>query len=202
MRQNESEKSIIIGVTGRSGSGKSAFAKVLKRHGAYVIDADAVVAHLYENDKELISELLIRFGERAVVEGKPDRAYLAGIVFDDPQKLRALNSIVHHRTAVKIKEEIRSNSDKKLIVLDVPIPVKEGFLDTCDIIVTITADDRSRIKRISKRQGITEAEAVKRLSAQLSDSEYIKLSDVVIQNNEGLRELSQKACFFIKGIMK
>ena len=201
MRQNDQDK-LIIGVTGGTGSGKTAFADALKKHGAYVINADSIVSWLYENDQELLSELSEEFGDEAVKDGKPDRGYISGIVFDDPKKLKILNSIVHGRTAAKIKDEIRKNNDKKLIVLDVPIPVKEGFLDTCDIIVTIVSDDKERMKRISKRQGISLKEAEKRINAQLKDREYMALADVVIQNNGSLTELDLKAGSFIKGIKK
>ncbi len=182
----------IIGVTGGIGSGKSTVSKILSSLGAKIIDADAI-AHKVTEDSNVLTELSEKFGASIITaERKLDRERLASIVFEDTKELKELNNITHKYVAKKIIkeiEDIKAIGKNKIIVLDVPIPVKHGFLDVVDEVWVVVAEEQTRIKRVMKRSNVSYEEVQKRIKSQMSNDEYIKISDRVIENNEGLLEL-------------
>lgn len=100
MKQNR--KSIILGVTGGIGSGKSTVSSILKELGAVVIDADVISREVVEPGKLALEELTQEFGKDILDDwGQLKRKELAALVFNDENKLRVLNSIVHKYVAKK-----------------------------------------------------------------------------------------------------
>ena len=123
--------------------------------------------------------------------GEIDRKRLADIIFNDDSKRLMLNKITHKFVTKEIYKRIAEYREKasqdncddlRFIVLDVPIPVEEGFLDVANTIWSVVANNDIRIDRIIKRSGISEAEAVSRISSQMTNSEYESIADVVIVN--------------------
>ena len=84
------------------------------------------------------------------------------------------------------------SEEAELAVLDVPIPVKNGFLDIVDEVWVVVADRKKRIDRIVKRNGLSYDEVINRLDSQMSDEEYMKIADRVIENNGTVEELEKK----------
>ncbi len=185
MKQNR--KSIILGVTGGIGSGKSTVSSILKELGAVVIDADVISREVVEPGKRALEELTQEFGKDILDDwGQLKRKELAAQVFNDENKLRILNSIVHRYVAQKIKENVEEQLLKqtKVIVIDAPIPIKNGFLDLCDEVWTVFALREIRVERIMKRNGMTYEEAVSRIQSQIPDEEYLSIANKVINNND------------------
>ena len=135
------------------------------------------------------------FGSEAVDRetGELDRRWLSKRVFENPEDLLVLNRIVHKAVAKEIKRRLTvlEKRDVACAVLDVPIPVENGFFDVSDCVWAVVANDDLRIERLMARNGYTEEEAERRIAAQLSNSEYSALADVVI-DNEGTREELEK----------
>ena len=201
MRQNrKAVDHMVIGVTGGIGTGKSLFSGFLEEMGATVISADDIVCRLYQNDDILRNELAACFGSKILKEGEVDRKRLSEMVFNDPDLLSRLNQIVHKRVGEEMKKRIEENRDRKVVVLDVPIPVKKDFLELCDIVVTIKSSLQERIERVIKRSGITEAQIRKRVDAQPGDHEYESIADVVIVNEGKIFEFRKKAEEFFNGL--
>ncbi len=193
MTQNS--KSIILGVTGGIGSGKSTVSSILKELGAVVIDADVISREVVEPGKKALEELTQAFGKDILdAWGQLNRKELAARVFNDEKKLKILNSIVHKYVAQKIKENVEEQLLKrtKVIVIDAPIPIKNGFLDLCDEVWTVFALTEIRVERIIKRNGMTYEEAVSRIQSQISDEEYLKIANTVINNNDDVTLLRQE----------
>ncbi len=192
MKQNR--KSIILGVTGGIGSGKSTVSSILKELGAVVIDADVISREVVEPGKRALEELTLEFGKDILDDwGQLKRKELAAQVFNDENKLRILNSIVHKYVAQKIKENVEEQLLKqtKVIVIDAPIPIKNGFLDLCDEVWTVFALREIRVERIMKRNGMTYEEAVSRIESQIPDKEYLSIANKVINNNDDVTILRQ-----------
>ncbi len=193
MKQNR--KSIILGVTGGIGSGKSTVSSILKELGAVVIDADVISREVVEPGKRALEELTQEFGKDILDDwGQLKRKELAAQVFNDENKLRILNSIVHKFVAQKIKENVEEQLLKqtKVIVIDAPIPIKNGFLDLCDEVWTVFALREIRVERIMKRNGMTYEEAVSRIQSQIPDKEYLCIANKVINNNDDVTILRQE----------
>jgi len=120
---------------------------------------------------------------------------LAAIVFGSKKNIELLNSITHKYVVQEIDETIKKivqSCQNYKIVLDVPIPVKDGFLNVCDEIWVLTAKIDIRVERILKRNpNLTIEDVKKRISTQLSDEEYIKFADKIINNNSNLFDLEE-----------
>ncbi|MHB8062313.1 MAG: dephospho-CoA kinase [Ruminiclostridium sp.] len=193
MRQNRD--SLVLGITGGIGSGKSTVSHILEELGAVVIDADAISIQVVMPGEKALKELTDEFGEDILNDcGQLNRKLLAEEVFNDKKRLQILNSIVHKYVANRIKDNVREQLLKKtkVIVIDAPIPIKIGFLDLCDQVWTVAASMELRIDRVMKRNGMTYEEAVSRIKSQILDEEYIKIANTVIYNDKDIFHLEEE----------
>lgn len=186
----------IIGVTGGLGAGKSSVSGILRELGAVVIDADLISREATEPGKPAWKEIVEGFGKEILLPDKTlNRKELARIVFRSEGKRLQLERIIHDRVTLEMRKKIRALEDAGfdgVVVLDVPIPVQGGFVDVADSIWVVTCREDERIKRVMQRSGMDYADARNRINAQLPQSDYIRLADVVIENERGLDELKQK----------
>ena len=186
----------VIGVTGGIGAGKSMVSRILVDLGAKVVDADKIARDIVKPGEPALMELVNEFGKEILTgQGELDRQKLSQMVFGDNQKLEKLNKITHKYIVERIINLVeKEKRDKRfdIIVLDVPIPVKKGFLDIADEIWVVTADKETRIERIIKRSGFTREEAEKRIASLPGGEEYLEIADEVIENNSSLEELEKK----------
>ena len=186
----------VIGVTGGIGAGKSMVSRILVDLGAKVVDADKIARDIVKPGEPALMELVNEFGKEILTgQGELDRQKLSQMVFGDNEKLEKLNKITHKYIVERIINLVeKEKRDKRfdIIVLDVPIPVKKGFLDIADEIWVVTADKETRIERIIKRSGFTREEAEKRIASLPGDEEYLEIADEVIENNSSLEELEKK----------
>ena len=193
MKQNKD--SIVLGITGGIGSGKSTVSHILEELGAVIIDADIISRQVVMPGEKAIEELLDAFGKDILDDwGQLKRKLLAEVVFKDKEKLQILNSIVHKYVAQRIKENVKEQLLKKtrVIVIDAPIPIKHGFLDLCDQVWTISASMGLRIERVMKRNGMTYEEAISRIKSQIDDEEYISIANTVIDNDKDIFHLKEE----------
>jgi len=191
----------VIGITGGIGTGKSTAAKIFAERGVRVLDADEIskkVTGPQGSALELIRALL---GNKAVdSSGNLNRKYVASLVFSDRTKLDKLSAIIHKQVLEEIGLELEKEREKatKVIILDVPIPVQKGFLDVCNQVWVISADEQVRLSRIMDR-GMDADDAKRRMAMQMTREEYENLADIVIENNEDEEELREKIEVHIKG---
>lgn len=184
----------IIGITGGIGCGKSTVANICRDYGLPVIDADEISREVTSVGGTAISEIAENFGMHIIgPDGSLDREKMAEIVFGDRKSLDKLSRIVHRHVIeqIKIRTAKFKEEKSKALVLDVPIPVKDGFLDLCDQVWLIWTDDDLRIKRLNER-GMGTEEARRRISFQMTRNDYESLSQVVIDNNGTEEELITK----------
>ncbi len=189
----------VLGITGGSGTGKSTVSAILRKLGCEVIDADAIAKKLQRKGTEVFDLIVECFGEDVVDEstGELDRKKLGKTVFSDETARLKINEIVHTAVGEEIKRRliILDNRGTKYAVLDVPIPVEEGFFDVSDVVWAICANDDLRIERIMARGNLTEEEAERVIGAQLTNREYSELADVTI-DNEGTEEELEKLVMY------
>ena len=199
MRQNERKPDMkrsklkILGITGGIGSGKSSVCLILARHGARVLDADAVARKVMEPGGLAYDGIIRNFGKGILTgSGSIDRKVLAQKVFGSRDQLDALNRLVHPCVLREMKAAVRVmeiTGDPGLVVLDVPIPVKEGFLDLCEEIWVVEAEDELRIRRVMQRSQLSREQVLKRMQAQPSREAYAGMADRIIPNNGSMEEL-------------
>ena len=184
----------LIGITGGSGSGKTSVLRLLEEQGALVIDADEVYHELLESSESLRAELAEAFPS-AVDEKGVDRKKLAAIVFHDPQSLQTLNHISHRyvREAVSALIDIYNDRGGGLAALDAVELFSEGTAELPFVLtMAVEAPRTVRLRRIMERDGIGEAEALRRLSAQKSEERFAEDCDLRIRNDGSEEELREK----------
>ena len=175
----------IIGITGPTGSGKTTLSVMLKDYNCAIVNADKLTRKVYLNTK-CIEKLKKAFGNSILnTDGSINRKALAKIVFSSEDKLNLLNQITN---PLIIKEAERTFNDLykqgyRNIVFDAPTLIESGFPKKCDIVISVIVPIALRIKRITKRDEISDADAKARVFAQHSDIYYISQSDIVIDNN-------------------
>ena len=176
----------IIGVTGRSGCGKSLLSQRLEQMGAQVLDADKIYAELLQTENPMTGMLNHRF-PGVWKDGVLDRKKLADIVFSDEQARLDLNFITHSQVKAQM-HCIVAHSDSKLIVLDVPLLFESGIDQLCDVTLAVLADREGSLLRIMKRDGIDRARAEARLNSQPDDAFYRARADLLLHNRGSLAE--------------
>ncbi|WP_241240734.1 dephospho-CoA kinase [Thermotoga sp. Ku-13t] len=171
-------------MTGKMGCGKSTVAGMFEELGARVIDVDRI-GHEVLKDHSVKEELKKLFGEFIFDEDEIDRKKLAKIVFEDAEKLRALERIVHPIIREKVRKLIEDSTG--VVVLDAALLKRIGLDELCDVIVTVKCDEEKIVERLRKK-GFTEKEIKKRLAVQRDIVE----EGIVIENNCDLVSLKGK----------
>jgi dephospho-CoA kinase len=176
----------LIGLCGRSGSGKGVFSSIAAKNGIFVIDCDAVYKELVSKPTALLLELGKEFGNEIINNGALNRRILAPIVFNDKEKLSILNKISHKHIRAEIEKIITSLPEETVVLLDAPTLFESGIDEMCDLIIGIVASDEICVSRIVKRDNITEEEAKLRLANQYSLEFIIDNCDCIIYNDQTL----------------
>ncbi len=179
----------LIGLCGRSGSGKSYVCSVFTDFGGLHLDTDKIYHDLLlPVDGELspcTKEIAENFGFGVISPEKtPDRRRLGEVVFSDGEKLELLNRITHKYILKKTLDTVNA-SDAPFGVVDAPVLFESGFDKYCDFTVCVTADDEVCTERIMKRDKIDREKALLRLSNQLSREKLRELCDYEIVNGKG-----------------
>ncbi len=184
---------MVIGITGGIGSGKSTVLNILKeKYNAYIIDADKTAHRLMKPGGEAYHKIKAYFGDSVIDKtGYIDRKVLGQIVFSHKEKLNALNEIVH--PAVKkdiIKEiaDIKALDTGRLIAVEAALFIEAGYMDICDKLWYIYTDDEVRIQRLMSSRGYSREKAVSIIENQLTDKEFRKHSNVIINNGSSFEE--------------
>jgi dephospho-CoA kinase len=182
---------MIIGLTGGIGTGKSESVKYFMKYGAEIIDCD-IIARECSELKEIRAKIKEKYGKDVVKGEKIDRKKLKEIVFEDKEKLKQLNEIMHPEILKRVRNKIIENSEKNLIVVDMPLLFEVGFEKEVDKIVLINAPFEVQIERVISRDSLNYDEAIKIIKTQMSMAEKIKKSDYIIDNSGSKKELGEK----------
>ena len=182
----------IIGLSGGSGSGKGSVAEIFSEYGIPSVDTDKVYRDLTCSKTPCLDALRAEFGAEIITAGGAlDRVRLREIVFtgdNADEKLKRLNEISHKFVLEKTREILKGYADAGVLaaLVDAPLLFESKFNEECDEIISVIADKGIRIQRIMLRDGISDADARKRINAQLSDNFLINNSSYVIENNGDL----------------
>ena len=172
-----------IGLTGGIGSGKSTVAKIFETLGIPVYYADAEAKRLMNSSETLKKVIRQNFGEATYENDQLNRKYLAGIVFNDPEKLELLNALIHPVT-INDAEQWMQQQSAPYSIKEAALLFESGATENLDFIVGVYAPQALRIKRVMKRDGLTADEIMKRINRQVNEEMKMKLCDFVITNNE------------------
>ncbi|MBL8052030.1 MAG: dephospho-CoA kinase, partial [Nitrospira sp.] len=162
---------ILIGLTGGVATGKSTVAQMFKQCGAVVIDADALAREVVQPDKPAWRDVVRTFSKKVL---NPDRTInrqaLGSIVFRYPAKRRRLERIIHPRVAreqQRLTREAARKDPTAVVLYDVPLLFEAGIDKRVQKIIVVTADQQTQIARLKKRNGLSRAEALRRIRSQM-----------------------------------
>lgn len=172
----------IIGLTGGIGSGKSTVANYIASKGipVYIADEEAKKIMEREDVKQKIQNLF----DQSVFnsDNSLNRKKIAELVFNHPEKLKKLNTIVHPEVQLHFKNWVKEHGNFPYIIKEVAILFETGGNKQCDKVILITAPEELRIERAMKRDNLTKKDILVRINNQLPDSKKKKLSDFIVEN--------------------
>lgn len=171
----------IIGLTGGIGSGKTTVASFFTSAGISVYIADFEAKKLMDSPEIKIAIAHV-FGTSIFSKKELIRPKLAEIVFNDPEKLKSLNAIVHPAVRKHFKEWVATHTDEDLLVYESAILFESDHYKDFDFIIVVTAPLESRISRVLDRDNISRNQILSRINAQWTDEERVLKSDFVIEN--------------------
>lgn len=192
----ETKRGVVIGLTGGIGSGKTTVGKMLaERLGYAIIDADKVGHSVYAPGTEGFTKVVEAFGSGIVAaDGTIDRKALGRIVFSDRAALQRLNSIVWPLIARRLRELVQEMlaEGRRIVVIEAAVLIEAEWQGQVDEVWVVTASPETAIQRLMARNGLSEEDARKRLSSQLSNEERCKHATVVLENTGSLEELAKR----------
>ena len=180
----------IIGLTGGIGSGKTTIANYIKSLGIPVYIADDEAKKLL-NDDAIQKEIKNAFGETVFENNLLSKERLSQIVFNDTDKLKKLNSIIHPAVKAHFKEWLEDHKKAPMIVKEAAILFESGSDQDCDAVITVVAPINTRIERVKQRDKIAEQEVLNRIKNQWSDEMRLEKSDYSIENNDLTKAFQQ-----------
>lgn len=187
---------LIVGITGRSGSGKSTVSARYAQKGYSVQDGDELSRKVTAKGSECLQELTAAFGEGILHEdGTLNRKALAAKAFANSEGTKMLTDITHPhilKAFLQAADKCRKNGEK-LFFLDGAVIVGSIFEKHCDKIIVLTSKNKLAISRIILRDNISKTAAHMRLNAQQDEGVLLKAADYVIENNGGEDALIAKA---------
>jgi dephospho-CoA kinase len=173
----------IIGLTGGIGSGKTTVAKLFEEMGVPVYIADLEAKKIMDSS-DIITQIRKQFGEEVFKENNINRQKLAQVVFQNPEKLQDLNSIIHPLVKKHFEQWVKQKKDFPFIIKEAAILFESGSYKDCYKIITVTAPLSSRIERIINRDKIDLQLVKDRINNQWTDKMRISKSDFVIENTD------------------
>lgn len=181
------KKTIVVGLTGQTGAGKSTLSKLFAERGVEIIDADKIARVTIETSSGCLSDLVLEFSTEVIhPDATLNREKLAAICFGDKAKLKRLNEITFPYIIAAIVRKLVDAGRRgvPLVVLDAPTLYESGLDKRCDRVIAVVAEEETRVARIIARDDMSEEAARLRVGAQNPDAFYTARADYILTNNE------------------
>ncbi len=172
-----------IGLTGGIGSGKTTVARIFEVLGIPVYYADDAAKQLMNDDQDLKRSIIRHFGTASYAHEKLNRSYLASVVFNDPEKLSLLNSIVHPATIADAEQWMKQQTTPYAIK-EAALLFESGAQNYVDHVIGVNAPYSLRLQRAMNRDNISKEEVESRMTKQLDETKKMNLCDFLINNDE------------------
>ena len=192
----ESDLSLLVGLTGGMGSGKTLASSFFHELGAHIIDADLICRKLVEPGQPALQEITDYFGKLIIDKsGNLNRNKLGQLVFCDSKKREKIENILHPKVFKVEKlnyKAICKINPKALVIVDAALLIESANYKEMDKVILINADEKIRIQRILSRGKWNHEEIVARLKSQMPNEEKIKFADFVLENSKDKRHLKEQ----------
>ncbi len=184
--------SLVVGITGGIGSGKSAVTRCFEQRGITVVDADVVARLIVEPGTPALAAIATHFGNAILQpDGSLDRAALRSRVFSNDDDRRWLEQLTHPLIGQEILEQI-SASRSPYTILSSPLLLDTDQKALVDFVVVVDVPETTQVQRTMQRDGNDEAQVRRIMAAQLSRADRLERADIVIDNSRSLEELDSQ----------
>lgn len=176
--------SIVIGLTGGIGSGKTTVAKLFEKQGIPLYIADDR-ARAIMDQTDVVKEVQQIFPTPVSTEhGLLDREKIKQLVFDNKELLAALNQVIHPRVKDDFTQWLEKYKEAPIVMKESAILFENGLEKSCDLIILVVAPEEVRIKRVMARDKVSKEQVQKIINNQMKDEEKIGRSQYIIENND------------------
>lgn len=180
---------LVLGITGGIGSGKTAVTRRFEQRGITVVDADLVARVIVEPGTPALAAIAAHFGAGILqADGTLDRAALRSRVFADETERRWLERLTHPLIAQEIVDQI-SASRSPYTILSSPLLLDTGQKSLVDCVVVVDAPEELQLQRTVQRDHNDEAQVRRIMAAQMSRADRLERADIVIDNSRSLEQL-------------
>ena len=179
-----------VGLTGGIASGKSTVSAILAELGAVVIDGDKLAREVVERGTPGLAAVDAAFGpELLTPEGDLDRPAMGALVFNDEEKRKQLEAIVHPLVFERYAELEGATGPDDLVVHDIPLLAESGRAEEFDAVVVVDAPEELQVERMLRDRGWTEADARARIGSQATREQRLAIATHVVDNTGSLAAL-------------
>lgn len=182
---------LIFGLTGGIATGKSTVAHMFTSFEIPIIDADILAREVVEPGEEAYEKIVETFGKDILKNDQTlNRKKLGKIIFSDEKKRKQLNQITHPiiRKEMQRQKDVYIQQGEKCVILDIPLLFENNLTKEVDYTVVVYTTKETQLKRLMKRDCLTEEEAKQRINAQMSIEKKRKRADYLIDNNGTKKE--------------
>lgn len=174
--------SLIIGLTGGIGSGKSTVSQYFKKLNIEIVDADVVARQVVKKGQPALSEISHYFGSDILQHGELNRSKLREIIFADDTKKAWLNELLHPIIRQKMLSML-ANAKGDYVLLEAPLLFENKLEVYCDYVVAVDIDERTQIKRTTSRDSCSTEQIKAIIGSQISRQQRLEKADFVINNS-------------------
>lgn len=193
-QQEESDRPLLVALTGGVASGKTSVSNRLAERGVPVVDTDLIARHVVAPGSQGLKELVDAFGREILdPEGALDRRKMRERVFDRPGQRQRLEAILHPLIEREARHQVAAHQNADYVILVVPLLVESGLFRDADQVVVVDVPEQVQVRRLLERDGIDLARAESILAAQASRPERLAVADEVIDNGGSLEDLLEAA---------
>ena len=194
----------VYGLTGGIGAGKSTVANMFQESGIPVVLADDVGREVASKGSDGLAEIVRSFGPDVLDgNGELDRRKLGTLIFNDPDRRRELEAILHPRVRDQSRELFSQleQAGNKIVVYESALLYETQRHTEMRGVILVTASEEQRIARVRSRDGSEEAAVRQRIKAQMDDEEKRGLADYIIENNGDLQALRREVDSLIEQLL-
>ena len=185
-------KTLVIGLTGGIGSGKSTVAGEFSKLGVPVLDTDQLARELVTPGQPALQEIVAHFGSRVLHDdGTLDRAYLRTRIFSDSTDKQALEAILHPRIRQRVHQWLATITSPYCIVV-IPLLLETQQTDLVDRILVVDAPEKEQLKRVAARDGLSHNVVAGIMAAQADRKTRLSAADDIIVNDAGVDSLLER----------
>jgi dephospho-CoA kinase len=191
-----------VGLTGSIAVGKSFVSDVFRESGVDVLDADLTAREVVAPGTPGLDAIREEFGDSVInTNGGLDRAKLGELVFADEEKRTKLNAIVHPLVIAEQDEWLSKREQERpdgIAIIDAALMIESGGYDRFDKIIVVWCREEIQLKRLMERNGLSEEDAKRRISAQMSQEEKKGYGDFLIDTSEGFESTREQVIEVLK----